>query len=63
VMTATELAYLAFCPPAEREELIELMISCEVEQCALAADRRFVERLVEQTVSKGYGENYYPCGQ
>jgi len=55
--------YFAFCPPAECEELIELMISREDEQSALAADRRFVERLVEHTVSKGYGENNSHWGQ
>ncbi len=55
--------YFAFCPPAECEELIELMISREDEQSALAADRRFVERLVGHTVSKGYGENNSHWGQ
>lgn len=57
LMTATGRAYFACCPPAEREELIELMISREDEQSVLAADRRFVDRLVEHTLAKGYGEN------
>lgn len=56
-MTATRRAYFAFCPPAEREKLIELMISREDEQSVLAEDRRFVDRLVEHTLAKGYGEN------
>ncbi|MBV7573289.1 DNA-binding transcriptional regulator [Pseudomonas sp. PDM32] len=55
--TATGRAYFAFCPPAEREELIELMISRDDEQSVLAADRRFVDRLVKHTLAKGYGEN------
>ena len=63
LMTATGRAYFAFCPPAEREELIELMISRDDPQSALAADRRFVERLVEHTRSKGYGENNAHWGE
>ncbi|CAJ0557547.1 IclR family mhp operon transcriptional activator [Pseudomonas sp. BIGb0450] len=55
--TATGRAYFAFCPPAEREGLIELMISRDDEQSVLAADRRFVDRLVDHTLAKGYGEN------
>ncbi len=57
LMTATGRAYFAFCPTAEREELIELMIARKDEQSPLAADRRFVERLVEHTRRIGYGEN------
>ena len=63
LMTATGRAYFAFCPEAEREKLIELMVSREDEQSALAADRGFVERLVEHTLSKGYGENNSHWGQ
>jgi IclR family mhp operon transcriptional activator len=63
LMTATGRAYFAFCPPAEREELIELMISRDDEQSPLAADRRFVDRLVQHTVAKGYGENNSHWGQ
>lgn len=57
LMTATGRAYFAFCPPAERRELIELMISRDDEQSPLAADGRFIERLVEHTRKNGYGEN------
>ncbi|NWL19005.1 DNA-binding transcriptional regulator [Pseudomonas umsongensis] len=63
LMTATGRAYFAFCPPTEREELIELMISRDDEQSPLAADRRFVDRLVQHTVAKGYGENNSHWGQ
>jgi IclR family mhp operon transcriptional activator len=63
LMTATGRAYFAFCPPAEREELIELMVSREDEQSTFAADHRFVERLVEHTLSKGYGENNSHWGE
>ena len=63
LMTATGRAYFAYCRPAEREELIELMISREDEQSAFAADSRFVERLVEHTLSKGYGENNAHWGE
>ena len=63
LMTATGRAYFAFCPPAEREELIELLISRDDAQSALAADRRFVERLIEHTRSKGYGENNAHWGE
>lgn len=63
LMTATGRAYFAYCSAAEREELIELMISREDEQSPLAADRRFVERLVEHTLARGYGENNSHWGQ
>ncbi|MFJ7884474.1 DNA-binding transcriptional regulator [Pseudomonas sp. NPDC096917] len=63
LMTATGRAYFAYCSASEREELIDLMLSREDEQSVLAADRRFVERLVEHTVSKGYGENNSHWGQ
>ena len=39
------------------------MISREDEQSAFAADRRFVDRLVEHTLSKGYGENNAHWGE
>ncbi|NBA96074.1 DNA-binding transcriptional regulator [Pseudomonas sp. R5(2019)] len=63
LMTATGRAYFAFCPAAEREELIEIMISRDDEQSVLARDRRFIERLVEHTLNKGYGENYAHWGK
>ncbi len=63
LMTATGRAYFAYCSPAEQEELIELMVSREDEQSAFAADRRFVHRLVEHTLSKGYGENNSHWGE
>jgi IclR family mhp operon transcriptional activator len=63
LMTATGRAYFAYCSAAEREELIELMVSRDDEQSALAADRRFIERLVEHTLARGYGENNSHWGQ
>lgn len=63
LMTATGRAYFAFCPPAERQELVELMISRGDAQSALAADSRLVERLIEHTRSKGYGENNAHWGE
>jgi IclR family transcriptional regulator, mhp operon transcriptional activator len=63
LMTATGRAYFAFCPVGEREELIEIMISRDDEQSVLARDQRFIERLVEHTLNKGYGENHAHWGQ
>lgn len=57
LMTATGRAYFAYCPATEREELIELMIARQDEQSPLAADRRFIERLIEHTRKRGFGEN------
>ncbi len=63
LMTATGRAYFAYCDPAERQELIDLMISRDDEQSPLAADPRFIERLVEHTRKNGYGENHAHWGQ
>jgi IclR family mhp operon transcriptional activator len=62
LMTATGRAYFAFCPDAEREELIELLCTRDDEQGELAHNRRLLERLVEHTRQRGYGENYAHWG-
>lgn len=62
LMTATGRAYFAYCPDAEREELIELLCTGDDEQSELAKNRLLLERLVEHTRQRGYGENYAHWG-
>lgn len=57
LLTATGRAYLAWCPEAEREDILNLLASREDEQAKLASNRHFIDRLVNHTRSKGYGEN------
>jgi IclR family mhp operon transcriptional activator len=63
LMTATGRDYFAFCPPVEREELIELIAILYDDQSMLVKDRRFVDRLVDHTLKRGYGENYAHWGE
>jgi IclR family mhp operon transcriptional activator len=56
--TASGLAYLAFCPIAEREELLELLSLQTGREGEIARDTREVERLILRTNRKGFGENY-----
>ncbi len=58
LLTATGLAYLAFCPDAERERIVELLASRDDEQGRLARDRSGLDNLLRRTRHRGYGENY-----
>lgn len=58
LMTATGLAYLAFCPEAERERIIELLASRDDEESRLARDPVALDNLLRKTRHRGYGENY-----
>ncbi|ACO77724.1 DNA-binding transcriptional activator MhpR [Azotobacter vinelandii CA] len=57
-LTATGLAYLAFCPDAERERIVELLASRDDEEGRLARDRAGLDNLLRRTRHRGYGENY-----
>lgn len=56
--TASGLAYLAFCPETEREELLELLAHQQGREGEIARNGREVERLILRTHRKGFGENY-----
>jgi len=58
LLTATGLAYLAYCPEAERERILELLASRDDAQGRLARKRPEVENLLRRTRHRGYGENY-----
>lgn len=52
---ATGLAYLAFCPQDEREEILRSLKRSEKPLNRVASDRAYVDRLVGETRSAGYG--------
>lgn len=56
--TATGLAYLAYCPDAEREQLIQLLAQSEDPANQLARQSATLENLLMRTRRKGYGENF-----
>ncbi|MBB4819772.1 IclR family mhp operon transcriptional activator [Pseudomonas alcaligenes] len=56
--TATGLAYLAFCPEAEREQIIHLLASRDDAEGRLARDRSNLDNLLRRTRHRGYGENF-----
>jgi IclR family mhp operon transcriptional activator len=58
LLTATGLAYLAFCPDAERERIIELLASRKDEESRLARDAEALDNLLRKTRHRGYGENF-----
>lgn len=53
--TALGRAYLAFCPDAEREYILEILASQASAETALARDRTAVDRLLDEVRSRGYG--------
>lgn len=56
--TATGLAYIAFCPDNERQQLLQLLASRDDEDGVIARDTARVENLLLRTQRKGYGENF-----
>lgn len=58
LQTASGTAYLAFCPEAERESIIELLARQSKLECRLARDRPALADLLARVVERGYGENY-----
>lgn len=58
LLTATGLAYMAFCPDAEREQIIALLASRDDEEGSLARNRSALDNLLLRTQHRGYGENF-----
>lgn len=58
LQTASGTAYLAFCPPAERESIIDLLARQDRPECRLARDRAALDDLLARVVQRGYGENH-----
>lgn len=58
LQTATGLAYMAFCPDAEREQILDLLASRDDEEGRLARDRTALDNLLRRTRHRGYGENF-----
>lgn len=56
LLTAAGRAYFCYCAEAEREALLNLL-SRDPLQRQFAEDRRFIDNLIEQTLSRGYGMN------
>lgn len=56
--TATGLAYLAFCPEAEREHILDLLARQDDEVGKLARSRIAVDNILRRARHRGYGENY-----
>lgn len=56
--TATGRAYFAFCPEAERTELLELLAARPGKNGQLARDSDYISNLIQRTRNRGYGENY-----
>lgn len=48
-------AYLAFCPSAEREEILAALCASEAPEDRAARNRRLIDRLLEDTRHRGYG--------
>jgi IclR family mhp operon transcriptional activator len=53
--SAAGRAYLAFCPVAPRDALLEIMSRSSLPEDRLARNRVEVERLLHETRSQGYG--------
>jgi len=56
--TASGLAYIAFCPEKERQELIELLARQDNREGEIARDKKALNNLLLRTQRKGFGENY-----
>jgi len=48
-------AYLAYCPPAEREAIVDLLSRSSRPEDRLAHDRQELERLLNDTRTQGFG--------
>lgn len=58
LLTATGRAYLANCPDAERVSIIKLLAAGDGYQAELAQDAAYVDKVLNQTRKRGYGENH-----
>lgn len=58
LQTASGLTYLAFCPKAERDSIIDLLARQSRPECRLARDRPALDDLLARVVKRGYGENH-----
>lgn len=63
LQTAAGLAYLAYCPSAEREQLIDMLARRADEEYQLAREPTKLENLLLRTRHKGFGENYRSWSQ
>lgn len=63
LLTATGLTYLAFCPDAERERIIELLARRNDEDTRLARMPEALDNLLRKTRNRGYGENFMTWNQ
>jgi IclR family mhp operon transcriptional activator len=55
LVSAAGRAYLAYCPAAHRDSLLELLSRSSLPEDRLARDRAEVERLLHDTRERGYG--------
>lgn len=64
LVTSAGRAYLAFCPKVERETILGNLARSSDPLDRRARDRRYVARIIRQTLSKGYawrdGEEFMP---
>ena len=58
LLAASGRAYLAYCPDAEREEVVRFLRNSSASENALARDRRALNRLLSQTRVNGYGHRF-----
>ena len=57
LLTAAGRAYFAHCPETQREQLLHMIRAGDGVEARLAADDRFVDRLVSNTRALGFGSN------
>jgi len=55
LLSAAGRAYLAYCPAAHRDSLLDLLSRSSLPEDRLARDRAEVERLLHETRNQGYG--------
>lgn len=58
LQTAAGLTYLAYCPDAEREQIIDMLARRADEEYQLAREPAKLDNLLRRVRNKGYGENY-----
>ncbi|MHC8349771.1 IclR family transcriptional regulator domain-containing protein [Pseudomonas sp. RT4P38] len=58
LQAATEMAYLAFCGEAEREQILALLATRDEPDYHLARDRLALDNILRKACHRGYGENY-----
>ncbi len=58
LLTATGLAYLAFCPDVEREQIIAILANRNDEETRLAREPVALDNLLRKVRHNGYAENF-----